>query len=119
MTLPGFTSTTFYLSGGLIIWAVRFHAAYVVTGVLCARPSWHATTFGIDTIALLIVILTALALAADGVLLRHALGRLSAGPAAGTENRRFVHYVAAVTAGLGGLAMVWETIPAFTIPICA
>ena len=118
MTIPGFTPTFLYLMAGLIIWFARFIALYGFTGLVCARPAWNTEFFGIGVLTIGIVSITMLALAANGAVFQRAWARLNESPSEGTENARFVHYVAAAMAALGTLAIVWETRPVFIIPAC-
>ena len=118
MPIPGFVATIFYLMGGLIIWTARFLAAYGFTGLYCARPDWHTEIAGFGLAVVVVSALSLLAIGANTAIFAHALSRLRSSPAAGSDNGRFVHYVAAAVVGLGTLAIVWESIPLFMIPIC-
>ena len=118
MIAAGFTPTFIYLTAGLTIWFARFTAVYGFTGLMCARPSWNAEVFGIGIVTIGIVAMTMVALAANGAVFNRAWSRLNESPSEGTENARFVHYVAAAMVALGSVAIVWETLPVLLIPVC-
>jgi hypothetical protein len=114
-----FTTTFLYLTGGLVIWGLRFVAAYAFTAIACAR-GWSAATFGgIGLAPLVVSAITALAIAASGLLLLHAGRGVRNAPADEGANTRFIHYVAGTVAALAILAMIWEVLPMYLIPICA
>lgn len=118
MPLPGFVATFAYLTSGLIIWIVRFLAVYGFTGLYCARPDWPGEIAGISVPVLVVGATTLVALGLDAAIIAHGVARLRPSPARGSENGRFVHHVAVAVAGLGALAIVWETLPLLLIPIC-
>lgn len=121
MPVALFTPTILYLTGGLVIWAVRFLAVYSFTAIACSR-GWDAEVVqGIGLVPLGIGIATAAAVAASAVLLLGAAWRLRkmrsvlGGEA---ENRRFVQYSAGGIAALAILSILWEVVPLYFIPIC-
>lgn len=118
MPIPGFVATLAYLTGGLIVWAVRFLAMYGLTGLYCARPDWPQRIAGIGVLPLALVLMSVAALAVNGAIGRHAIGRLRAPVSAGSANGRFVHATAAAVALLGTVAILWETLPLMMIPVC-
>ncbi len=114
----GFTPTILYLTGGLIIWGARFLAAYIFTAIACARGWADASLGGLGIVPAVVSLLTLAAAAGCVAILLSALPHLRrASPDTG-DNSHFIHYVAATMAALGLLAVVWETLPVFMIPIC-
>src|SRR5688572_18036940 len=108
-----FTPTFFYMLSGLIIWSLRFVAAYSFTAIACSR-GWTGDLFaGINLVAFGIGLLSLLALLGCGVVLVWALSHMRfASPDRQTEeNTRFVHYIAATVAALASVAVIWETLP--------
>jgi hypothetical protein len=108
-----FFPTLFYMLGGLIVWAARFMFAYGVTGLACAKE-WDASVVlvlvgGVSAVSLIIC----MALLAAAVL---NLRRERAEPR--EELRPFVHWIAALVAGLAMMAILWETLPLAVVPIC-
>jgi hypothetical protein len=116
-----FTPTFIYINAGLIIWAVRFLAAYVFTALACARGWSDATIAGIGAVPAVVGLFTLLAAIGCVAILARAAAHLrsSVSPDPAAENARFIHYVAGSIAALGLLAVIWETLPIFMIPICA
>jgi hypothetical protein len=115
----GSVPTFLYLFGGLFIWALRFLAGYSFVALACAR-GWHAGSIaGIGVVPLVVVVLTALALAACAAILVPALLSLRrAPPAAAEQAPAFIHAIAATVAALGMLAILWETLPFLLVPVC-
>ncbi len=115
-----FTRTFFYMLGGLIIWGARFLAVYSFTAIACSR-GWSEESFaGVGVVPLAVGLLTFTAVLGCGALLAWAYARLRVtfpDPDA-EENTRFVHYIAATVAALSLLAVVWETLPVFVVPVC-
>lgn len=115
MTGDRFLGRAGLMSGGLLVWAVHFGFVYGYVALICARGLEERTAFGVE-IALLGVALgtvAALALAAVMVLVGWR-GLRAEGPAA-----RFVAVTAMATGLLGALAIVWNALPAFLVPVCA
>ena len=118
--MPGFTPTFLYLAGGLIVWAVRFLAVYIIVALACARGWSDATFLGLRVVDSVPVLATILGVAVCLALILNAFARLRALPAGGAaENSRFVHVVAALIAGIAMLAMILETAPVFFLSSCA
>jgi len=115
-----FNRTFFYMLGGLVIWSVRFLAAYSFTAIACSRGWWETSVAGFGLIPFTSMALTAVGVAGCLALLAYAVPRFrfQSADAAAEENTRFVHQIAATVALLAVLAMVWETAPVFLVPIC-
>lgn len=112
-----FTPTFLYMLGGLIIWGVRFLAAYSFTGIACAR-GWADNEAG-GLVPLTIGAASLFAVLGCSALVANAMLRLRTGPAAaGGESVRFVHAVAALVAAFAIVAIVWETLPVLLVPVC-
>jgi hypothetical protein len=118
--VPGsFTLAFLYMSGGLVVWAVRFLAVYIITALACAREWADVQMAGVPILPAALVAATFVGLAACGVLLVRSARALRAGGAEGAEGTSsFVHAVAALVAGLAALAMIWETLPVLFVPVC-
>jgi hypothetical protein len=86
---------------GLIVWGARFLFVYAFTAISCARGRSGGAAFGL------------VELVHAGLRLR----RTAAGPAG--DDQRFVHLIAALVAGIGLLAILWETTPLLFISLCA
>jgi hypothetical protein len=115
-----FTRTFFYMLGGLIFWGGRFLAVYSFTAVACSRGWSDDSVVGIGVVPLGVGFFTLIAIVGCGALLAWAYARVRAtfpDPDA-EENTRFVHYIAATVAALSLLAVVWETLPVFILPVC-
>jgi hypothetical protein len=120
MTAALFTPTFLYLTAGLVIWAVRFLAAYIFTALACARGWADAAVGEVGLVAAVVSLLTLVAAAGCGAILFYAavhLRRVARDPA--EETVRFIHVMAGSIAALGLLAIIWETLPVFVIPICS
>ena len=115
----GFTPTILYLSGGLIIWGARFLAAYIFTAIVCARGWAGVSLAGLGLVPAVVTLFTlAAAAGCVAIMLRAASHLRRSSSDADEQNTRFVHYIAATMAALGLLAVIWETLPVFMIPIC-
>jgi hypothetical protein len=114
MARPPFFPALFYMLGGLIVWAARFMFAYAMTGLACAK-GWER-----ESVIFLVGSASAISLLVCVALLANAVLNLRRDPAASTEEiRPFVHWIAALVAGLAIVAIVWETLPLLFVPICA
>jgi hypothetical protein len=114
----GFISTFFYLTGGLIIWGVRFLAVYSFTGLACAR-NWVDPAGGFGVLQLVVGLASLVALAGCGALGLRAVMQLKAHQSDGVEeNIGFIHYVAGSAAALAALSILLEALPFFLIPVC-
>jgi len=87
----------FLLLGGLIVWAAHFLALYVIGEVRGGDGPARA----------MILVLTGLALAADGALAWHIRGR-----SADTGFERWRRSVVLAGAALSAIAVIWQMLPA-------
>jgi NO-binding membrane sensor protein with MHYT domain len=105
-----FTHDFLLVFSGPLIWAVHFVAIYGFTGVFCARlaaaPQWQSITTW--------VIVAAGLAAAAAIAACLAVEPKDSAP----DNRRFVRRVAAGLALLAIVAIVWETMTVFLVPVC-
>jgi hypothetical protein len=119
MTAALFTPTFLYLTAGLVIWAVRFLAAYIFTALACARGWADAAVGAVGLVPAVVGLFTLIAVAACAAVLFRAAVQLRAAPRGpAEENFRFIHLMAGSIAALALLAIIWETLPVFVIPIC-
>ena len=119
MTAQLFTPTFLYITAGLIIWAVRFLAAYIFTALACARGWSDAAAGAVGLVPAVVTLFTLIAGIGCAVILVRAAVHVRERPTdAAEENTRFIHYLAGSVAALGLLAILWETLPVFLVPIC-
>lgn len=119
MPAVAFTPTFLFLMGGLIIWAARFLAAYSFTAVACAKGWTGADVGGFGLVPLVIAALSLVSIAGCAALLLRAIsGSRRVDRDDGEHADRFIDTVAALVAGLAGLAILWETLPVFLVPVC-
>jgi hypothetical protein len=119
MTAALFTPTFLYLTAVLVIWAVRFLAAYIFTALACARGWADAAVGALGLVPAVVSLFTLIAAAGCGAILFHAAVHLRRAPRdPAEENVRFIHIMAGSVAALALLAIIWETLPVFVVPIC-
>lgn len=92
-----------FLLGGLIIWAVHFFTIYAVASIFLTSTTSRVIT----------LIVTAACLAADALLLRYTLPKLSAGIK--DETDRWMVLIAALGAAISFVAVLWQGLPALLI----
>lgn len=112
MRLSTFTHDFLLLFSGPLVWAVHFLAIYGFIGVVCARGAAGVSWLGIGIGTWGVAGAGLLAIAA--IAASFALQPRHAAP----DNRRFVRWI---TVRLGLLAMVaiaWETVTVFLVPVC-
>ena len=115
-----FTPTFLYMLAGLIVWSVRFLVVYSFTAIACSRGWAGETLAGIGIVPLVVSVLTLASILGCIAVLARAVPRLDFRwpDQDAEENTRFVHYVAATVAALALLAVIWETLPVFLVPVC-
>lgn len=119
MARRGFLPTFLYITAGLIVWALRFLFVYSFTGIACARGWAGDTVVGFPVVPLVIVAGTIVGVAVTSVVLLRSARGLRRRRSGNERLDGFIHGVAGLVSGLAMLAMIWETLPAFTIPICS
>ena len=88
--------------GGLLVWAAHFFALYAAASIFPGAP----------TANILALIITVMALGANGLLLWWALGRRTAPD----TFDRWTWRLAASSAGLSFIAVLWQGLPALGFP---
>jgi hypothetical protein len=112
-----FTPTFLYMTAGLIVWALRFLAVYSFAGLACAG-GWTDTGDALNPITIFVVASAGIGVGLCAAVALHALARVRTALVAETNDRGFVHMLAALVAGIAALAIVWETLPVFVVPVC-
>ena len=111
MTISPFTRTFLLMFYGPLIWAGHFLAVYVLAALACARNFAHVEWLGKGVTQWGISILTLAALAAVAaviLVLRRHDGNFS----------RFAAWTTLTLGLLSVLAIVWEALPAYLVPVC-
>lgn len=111
-----FTSTTFLITGGLLVWIAVFAALYIFAAVACARHFADADVFGLRLIPTLSVALCALGATINIYLFRRGWrDRLCASR---DEHSRFLAFVTLATSALGLVALVMLALPPLLVQAC-
>ena len=97
-----FASSAFWISAGPTIWAAHFLAIYGITTLACAQGMPAAVAW---------IVAGATLLAASMALL--VLVKCV------RQRSEFVRWIGAGNAALALVAILWEALPAFTVPPCA
>lgn len=105
-----FTPTTFFIWGGLLIWAADFLFVYVFAALACARQFTDVRVAGFAIVPLATTLASLLALAATAVLMGFALLRARAADDA-DEHSRFIQFLAIALCALGMVATAWTALP--------
>jgi hypothetical protein len=104
---------------GLVVWALHFALVYAVNALACERDWAGWRPFGLPWVPVAILVLTIGALAALGLLLRAARGRLAGSWIEGGEAEPgFTAWLAAAAAGYSALAVLFQAMPALLVPAC-
>lgn len=111
-----FTSTTFLLTGALLVWLADFAIVYVFAAVACARGFADLEAFGLP----LVPAVTTLASLSAGVvtvwLLRR--GYRTHHATAIDEHGRFIGFVTLTTSAIALIALVMLMLPPLLISAC-
>lgn len=112
-----FTSTTFLLAGGLLVWMADFGFVYVFAAVACARGFADATVFGLP----LVPAVTTLASLSAGLLTAWLLrrGYRIHHETAIDEHESFIGFVALATCAIALVALLMLILPPLLIQACA
>ena len=98
------------------VWALHFLAIYGFTALACARNA-PTGLLGIHAVPWLVggatVVATSLLLSTIWTAVRNGRHRAS------TDATVFVHWLTAATACIVLIAIAWETLPIFLVPVCA
>ena len=107
----------FWMTSGLVVWAVQFTIVYGLTAAACAR-GWHGhALLGLDVVRAGIAAATLVALVATGLVLWRTLARRKHAP--GDESERFIAAVTLWGCGLSLLAIAYNGVPALILPACS
>ncbi len=90
-----------FMSSGAMVWALHFTAIYGITGLACAR-GWHALVMPSIAAATAIAAIASISIIAAGL----------------RRRTQFEHWMSASIAAFGLLAIAWEAIPVFVLPVC-
>lgn len=114
------TSKTFFLFGGLLIWATHFMLVYSANAVACARGLAGVTVLNAGLIPFTVTIATLLALLATGLLLYAALswGGPLRGEAHDDPGSAFLRQVTVALTLLSMIAIVLSALPSLIVPPC-
>lgn len=110
MTGARFTRSFLLLFSAPLVWAVHFLAIYAWTAVLCERPEWRAERL----IPWGVVLASAAAIGVIAAINLRAWSRRKEPDG----NAGFVQMTAAALGLLIVIAIVWETLPVFLVPVC-
>jgi NO-binding membrane sensor protein with MHYT domain len=113
MRLSSFTHNFLLMFSGPLIWAVHFVSIYGFTGILCARPPVSLEWLGVGAAVWVIAAASMLAIMAMAALYLFAKPRDAA-----PDNRVFIRWMSATLSLLSGIAIVWEALAAFLVPLC-
>lgn len=113
-----FSPATFFVCGGLLIWAADFLFTYIFQAVACARGFAQASIAGLSVVPLASGTASVLALAATGALFMSARRRMKRGTVVAVSS--FLDWLALTLAGLAIVAIVWLGLPALVLRrVCA
>jgi hypothetical protein len=104
-----FWIASLHMFSGVIVWAVHFTAIYSFTALACARGFAELRWLGIGIVSWAVGAATLIAATAALVILV---------PAVRTARRSFESWMAAGTAALALIAILWETLPVMMLPVC-
>jgi hypothetical protein len=108
MKAPHFTSTAFFIWGGLLTWAAYFLFVYVFAAVACARRFAHLSVAGLPVVSLVTGIATVIALGITVALTRFATQRLAATSA-------FARFLALALGALAVICILWVALPSLVL----
>ena len=101
--------------GGLLAWSLHFGGIYVFAALVCAGRIAASGPFGLPSVPLFTVLAT---LGGAGAVAWLMIGTLRHRAANEAEVDRFMAALTLLTGALALLAILWNTIPAFTAPAC-
>lgn len=111
-----FTRTTFFIWGGLLIWAADFLFVYVFAALACARGFEHMRIAGVGVVQFMTLAASLAASIGAVLLMRRALSELRSGAPASTC--RFHAFLSASLSGLALVAIAWSALPPLLSPTC-
>ena len=107
-----FALTSFFICGGLLIWAADFLLIYVIAAIACAKGFVTGTIAGMPFLAFVATVITLIAIATTVLLLRIAIRKLRAQT---RDANRFIYTLTASIAGMAILAMFFNAMPAWLL----
>jgi hypothetical protein len=113
MSSAPFTRAFLLMCSGPIIWAVHFLIIYGFTGLACARRLQHIQWFDIGLLTWVIWSATLIAIAAIILLMR-----MRPPKNMHQDNSQFVRWLTPALSLLSIVAIIWEAITVFIIPMC-
>lgn len=105
-----FAPTTFFIWGGLLVYALDFLFVYIFAALACAKRFAEARWLGMPLVPLVTTIAGLLAAAAVGFVMWTAVRRNRAEPDA-DEQTRFIRFLAIAGGGLALVALLWLSLP--------
>jgi hypothetical protein len=105
-----FTPTTFFVWGGLLIWAADFLFVYVFAAVACARRFADAEIAGLRLVPVATSLASIAASIATLVLILRAVRRAHGGDYV-DESSRFIQFLAIALGALALVAIAWTALP--------
>lgn len=116
----GFVSTMLLMVGGLLIWAVHFTFLYAFNTLACTRSFAATDIAGFATVPFIIVLITLLALGGTGAVLATALsgGGFRRSSQDRTMTADFLRYMTVAITIISFVAILWNGIPALSVPAC-
>jgi hypothetical protein len=103
---------------GLFAWAAQFTLIYGFTAVACARGFADADALGVSVVPLTIILVSAVAFAATGVVLLRAIGERRRMSGNALPSERFLNYTTILVGGLSLVTIAWHGLPALIVPAC-
>lgn len=111
-----FTTTTFLLTGGLLVWMADFVFVYVFAAVACARGFADATLLGLPVVTLVTLLASLVAGTITVWIVRRGYRLHSAVEM--DEHTRFIGFVAVASGTLALVALVLLVMPAMVMTAC-
>lgn len=120
MSARTFTAQLVFAMAGFLIWFAHFNLVYAVNAVACARGFAATRVLGVGIVPLAVLLATAVALAALGLVWRRARvpRRATSADSASEPSARLLRYLAAAGAAAGLVAVIWQTVPALMVAPC-
>lgn len=112
-----FASTTFLITGGLLVWMANFLFVYVFAAVACARGFADVLILGWPLVPVVDISASLAAAVATLWLLRR--GYKEKQRAAADEHARFIGFVTFATSGIALVALALLALPPWMVNSCA
>lgn len=112
-----FASTTFLLTGGLLIWMTNFLVVYVVAALACARGFAHLQVAGMNIVPAVTTVTSLAAAAATVALVTIVRKRLRS--SGSNDHVTFIAFVATATCFIALVALVMLALPPLLVGVCS